>query len=158
MTSTSSQVSSSATVGLILLLSSTLTFQAQQPQRSHSGQASLPYCSSVTGRYAIYANNDFLRIDGSRHLLVTVSDELDHKLEHLGWEDHAAVGMFRICYARDVNPSRLTREDRVEIAGFSGMKFVKGTHQTHVIISDVFEADGAAMRGGGRGRDCGGED
>lgn len=115
-------------MGSAVLFGFTALSQPYHSNFSDTGNAKLPYCSRVTGRYGIYANNDFLRISSSHTLVVAVSDELDKELEKLGWQDHMAVGAFQICYARDVNPTELSREDRVEIVGFSSIKFVKGAH------------------------------
>ena len=82
------------------------------------------HCSTVHGRYAIYANNDYLSVDGSRSQLIVVIDVLDKKLQKAGWERTIAEGNFVVCSHRSVNPQRLTRHDAVHVKSYSHIRFV----------------------------------
>jgi hypothetical protein len=54
-------------------------------------------CFSIHGRYAIYADGDFMWIVGTKRMLSTTNDDLDKILEKAGWEDHVLFGDFTIC-------------------------------------------------------------
>jgi hypothetical protein len=83
------------------------------------------HCAAVHGRYAIYANNDYLWVTGSKHRLVVVIDALDKRLQELGWEQTAAYGKFVICSDRAVDPLRLTNQDEVRVKSYSAVRFVR---------------------------------
>ena len=90
---------------------------AHTPDREH--------CSTINGKYSIYANGDRLRVAGSSHLLVVVIDALDKRLEQVGWETADAFGKFTICYSRDVAPRQLTNRDEVRVVSYSGVRITK---------------------------------
>lgn len=54
-------------------------------------------CFSVRGRYAIYADGDFMWIVGTKRMLYTTDDTLDKMLEEVGWEEHVLFGDFTVC-------------------------------------------------------------
>jgi hypothetical protein len=92
---------------------------------SSAATAHAEHCSTVRGRYAIYANNDYLLVSGSKHHVVVVIDALDEKLEKAGWERMAAYGNFVVCSEKSVNPSQLTSHDAVRVKSFSNIHFVR---------------------------------
>jgi hypothetical protein len=92
---------------------------------SSAGSAQDEHCSTVYGRYAIYANNDFLWVKGSKHSLVVVIDDLDKQLEKMGWEQTAAFGDFVLCSDRAVDPVRLTIQDRVRVKSYSNVRLLR---------------------------------
>ena len=81
-------------------------------------------CVTVSGAYAIYANNDFLRIDHSRHLIEVVSDALDKELDKHGWQDVAARGRFTLCSQHATNPLNWTVSDQVDLIAFKDIHYV----------------------------------
>ncbi len=80
-------------------------------------------CTTVRGRYGIYAENDFLWIYGSKHLIEVTNEELDRQLQKRGWERTYAIGLFTICTVEAINPTRLTVRDRVELRSYSGISY-----------------------------------
>lgn len=92
---------------------------------SSAAFAQSEHCSTVRGRYAIYANNDYLEVRGSTNQLIVVIDALDEKLQKAGWERTAAYGDFLVCSKRPVNASQLTRQDAVRVKGYSHIRFVR---------------------------------
>lgn len=92
---------------------------------SSTASANGEHCSTVQGRYAIYANNDFLTVKGSKHLLGVVIDTLDKRLERMGWEQTAAYGDFVLCSDRAANPARLSVRDRVRVKSYSNVRFLR---------------------------------
>ncbi len=92
---------------------------------SSAATAHNEHCSTDSGRYAIYANGDRLRIHGSRHILSVVIDPLDERLEKVGWEKAAAEGTFTICYDKAVSPLSLTIRDAVEVKSYSKVRIVR---------------------------------
>ena len=91
---------------------------------SSVSSAQAEHCSTAHGRYGIYANNDYLSVDGSKNHLVVVVDALDKNLEKAGWERTAAEGDFVICSERSINPRQLTRQDAVRVKSYSHIRFV----------------------------------
>jgi len=81
-------------------------------------------CATVNATYAIYANNDFLRIDRSRHLVEVVSDALDKELDERGWHNVAARGRFTLCSQRMTNPLNWNVRDRVDLVTYRNIHFV----------------------------------
>ena len=80
-------------------------------------------CTTVQGRYGIYADGDRLWVTGSRHLIEVVSDELDAELEKRGWESTYAYGQFTICARAMSDPRQLTIRDQVVLKGFKQIEF-----------------------------------
>ena len=103
---------------LLLLICLAVFGSSAAPARSE-------HCSTAYGRYAIYANNDYLWVSGSKHRLVAVIDTLDKKFQELGWEQSAAVGKFVICSDRAVDPLSLTSQDKVRVKSYSAVRFVR---------------------------------
>lgn len=81
-------------------------------------------CTTVSGTYAIYVNNDFLHVDRSHHLIEVGSDALDKELEKRGWQDVVAKGQFTICSQRATSPLNWTVRDRVDLVSYRNISFV----------------------------------
>jgi hypothetical protein len=64
-------------------------------------------CFNVRGRYAIYADGDYLWIVGTKRILGTTNDDLDKILEKAGWEDYAAYGDFNVCPTSKYRPGHM---------------------------------------------------
>ena len=92
---------------------------------SLAASARQEHCSTVRGRYAIYANNDYLSVDGSKDHLAVVIDALDKTLEKAGWERTAAEGNFVVCSDKSINPQQLTRHDTVRVKSYSHIRLVR---------------------------------
>jgi len=82
-------------------------------------------CRVVRARYSIGVNNDYLWVVGSKHRIVVVIKELDRELIARGWEKTVAYGSFRLCAHQIRNPMLLTGKDRVLVAGYSNISFVR---------------------------------
>lgn len=89
----------------------------------HAQNSPQPHCTTVHGRYAIYANGDRLWISGSKHFLSVGNDKLDQELEERGWENTAAYGNFTICSLSQSDPKHLTIRDNVSLRGYSHLRF-----------------------------------
>lgn len=81
-------------------------------------------CATVTGTYAIYANHDLLRIDGSRHYIEITSNRLDSELDARGWETTVAKGRFTLCGRRVTSTRNWTIRDRVALISFHNIHFL----------------------------------
>jgi hypothetical protein len=92
---------------------------------SSAAFARTEHCSTVSGRYGIYANGDRLHVHGSRHLLVVVINALDERLGKAGWETADAFGKFTICYGKALTPLELTNRDAVRVRSYSNIRIVK---------------------------------
>ena len=82
------------------------------------------HCSTVHGEYAIYANNDYLRVRGNKHPLIVVIDALDKELEKAGWERTAAYGRFVLCSKKDLSPAELTNRDAIRVKSYSHIQLL----------------------------------
>jgi hypothetical protein len=80
-------------------------------------------CATATATYAIYANHDFLRIDGSRHRIEIVSNVLDKELEGRGWVTTVAKGRFKLCGRHVKSPRDWTIRDQIDLISFSDIRF-----------------------------------
>jgi len=92
---------------------------------SSASNARGEHCAKVRARYSIYANNDYLWVVGSKHMHVAVFDELDRKLEQLGWMKWAAYGDFVICSPKAVPPAKLTNQDTFRVKSYSNIRFAR---------------------------------
>ena len=64
-------------------------------------------CFSIHGRYAIYADGDYLWIVGTKRMLDTTNDDLDKILEKAGWESYAVYGDFTVCPTSKYRPGEM---------------------------------------------------
>lgn len=84
-------------------------------------------CERVTATYAIFTNDDALRIAGSKHYLIANSDDLDTRLEAVGWEQHAVIGQFLLCGPRLRAVKDWSIRDSIRLESFTATKIVKRT-------------------------------
>ena len=111
--------SDEAMYGLMALSALGMALHSAGPQTS----AQPAECRVVHGRYAIYVNNDALRVSGSKHLLIVAVSELDKELQTRGWEDTVVYGDFTLCSTHLGDPKKLTIRDRVEVMGYTHLVY-----------------------------------
>jgi hypothetical protein len=102
---------------IVFLAAAAAPFSGNSQARATHG------CRTVSGTYAIYANHDLLRIDGSRHFVEVTSAKLDAELQKRGWEDTVAHGRFAICGSPMITAQRLSIQDRMRVQSWSDLHF-----------------------------------
>ena len=96
-------------------------FVGASPAMAHPARL----CTTVTGTYAIYANNDFLHVAHSRHLIEVVSPKLDDELGRRGWKDWKAIGRFTLCGPPKSSALQWSVRNHVDLMSIGSIQFVR---------------------------------